>query len=462
MRDISSARRAICVVLAWLAVQTAGALQPPNFVLIIADDLGYADVGFHGCRDIPTPHLDRLAASGVRCSQGYVSHSFCSPTRAALMTGRYQQRFGHEMNPAYLPDDPTVGLPTNEVTIADVLRPRGYVCGLVGKWHLGAAPPFHPLVRGFDEMFGFLGGGHHYLPEKWVGATEYASRLLRNQEPVKETDYLTRALGREATAFIERHAARPFFLYLAFNAPHTPLEAPPDVEARFASIADPKRRTYAAMVSVMDEQIGRVLDALRRTGTESNTLVMFLSDNGGPPHANASSNGILRGAKGTVYEGGIRVPFVLSFPGRLPAGAVYEEPVICLDLPVTMAVLAGAAMPADRPIDGVNLMPYLLGERKGPPHEALLWRQGGSQPWAIRSGPLKLLLGQGKAAVPELYDLASDPGETRNLAAERPADVAALRGRWERWNAELVPPRWPSPKEALPQRPRRRAPRPAN
>ncbi len=445
---------------ALVALGASAAPRPPNHLLIVADDLGYADVGFHGCREIPTPNLDRLAASGVRCSQGYVSHSFCSPTRAGLLTGRYQQRFGHEMNPPYAPDNPTIGLPTNEVTIAEVLRTKGYVCGLIGKWHLGAAPPFHPLARGFDEMFGFLGGGHHYFPEKWTGDAEYTTPLLRNREPVEEREYLTRALGREAAAFIERHRDRPFFLYLAFNAPHTPMQAPPEVEERFKGIPDPKRRTYAAMVAVMDEEIGRVLTALRRAGVESNTLVMFISDNGGPPAANAASNGPLRGAKGQVYEGGIRVPFVLSWPGRLPAGVVYDHPVSSLDLAPTMAALAGTTLPTDRPIDGVNLIPYLLGEREGPPHRALFWRQQGSRPWAIRAGSLKLLAAVGDGE-PELYDLAADLGESRNLAAERRDDGAALRAQWEQWNAHLVAPKWENPRAGQPPRERRGTPRPA-
>ncbi len=448
-----------CALASLFAAGMVGGQRPPSFVLIVADDLGYADVGFHGCRDIPTPNLDRLAASGVRCSHGYVSHSFCSPTRAGLLTGRYQQRFGHEMNPPYAPDNPAIGLPTNEVTIAAILRARGYVSGLVGKWHLGAAPPFHPLARGFDEVFGFLGGGHHYFPEKWTGETEYTTPLIRNRQPVEEREYLTRALGREAAAFVERHRARPFFLYLAFNAPHTPMQAPAEVEERFRAISNPTRRTYAAMVAVMDEQIGRVLDALRRSGIESNTLVMFLSDNGGPTGVNASSNEPFRGAKGQVYEGGIRVPFVLAWPGRLPAGVVYEHPVSSLDLAPTMAALAGATMPTGRPMDGVNLMPYLLGERTDPPHAVLFWRQQGSRPWAIRAGPLKLLasVGQGE---PELYDLAADLGERRDLAAERPADVHALRAQWEAWNAQLVPPKWESPRAGQPRREGRGAPRP--
>ncbi len=429
----------------WILTGSVWAAQPPNFVVILADDLGYADVGFHGCKDIPTPHLDRLAAGGVRCAAGYVSHSFCSPTRAGLMTGRYQHRYGHEHNPPYAPDDATIGLPPSEMTIADMLSRRGYVTGLIGKWHLGAAPPFHPMRRGFHEFFGFLGGGHRYFPEAWTGTTEYTTPLERNGQPVRETEYLTTALGREASQFVERHAARPFFLYLAFNAPHTPMEAPADVIARFSHIADEKRRIYAAMVSVMDQEIGRVLDTLRRCGVESNTLVWFMSDNGGPTPANTASNQPLRGTKGTVYEGGIRVPFVVSWPGRLPAGKVYPHPVSSLDVAPTLAALAGAEWPADRPADGVNLIPYLTGEQSDPPHATLIWRQNGSLPWAVRLGRYKLVQADAQTA-PELYDLEADVSEQNGLSAQRADEVRRAREIFENWQKAMSEPRWQGPK----------------
>lgn len=427
-----------------LATLAAAAPERPNIVVILADDLGYADVGFHGCTDIPTPHLDRLAASGVRFTNGYVSHSFCSPTRAGLMTGRYQQRFGHEMNPPFLPDDPSVGLPVGEITIAEVLKQAGYATGLIGKWHLGAAEPFHPLRRGFDEMYGFLGGGHQYFPEMLTGTSEYTVPLLRNREPVKETEYLTTAFGREATAFIRRHQARPFFLYLAFNAPHTPLQAPEAAIAKLSAIEDPKRRVYGAMVSVMDDAIGRVLAELRESGVESRTVVFFLSDNGGPVSVTNCRNDPLRGAKGHTYEGGIRVPFVVAWPGVLPAGRTYDHPVVSLDIFPTAAALAGVPLPKDRPIDGVDLMPYLLGAKSGPPHEALFWRQNGSAPWAVRIGDDKLVM---TAATPraERYNLARDIGETQDLGAD--SDVArSLQARFEAWNTQLVSPKWEGPR----------------
>ncbi|HVJ81339.1 MAG TPA: sulfatase-like hydrolase/transferase, partial [Planctomycetia bacterium] len=308
--------------------------RPPNLLLIVADDLGYADVGFHGCKDIPTPHLDALAASGTRCSQGYVSGPYCSPTRAGLLTGRYQQRFGHDYNPA----GAAQGLPPGATLLPQRLKEAGYSTGLVGKWHLGLAAERQPPRRGFDEFFGFLGGAHPYLPER-------AFALLRGATPVAEKEYLTDALAREAIAFVDKHKAKPFFLYLAFNAVHTPMEADQARLKRFASIADARRRTYAAMLSAADDAVGKVLAKVRDAGLEKETLVLFISDNGGPTMQgttiNGSSNAPFRGSKRTTLEGGIRVPFALSWPGRIAAGKVYSEPVIQLDLTATMLAAAG-------------------------------------------------------------------------------------------------------------------------
>jgi arylsulfatase A-like enzyme len=420
----------------------------PNVVLILADDLGSADLGVQGCADIPTPHLDALARSGVRCTSGYVSHPFCSPTRAGLMTGRYQQRFGHENNPAYLPDDPAVGLPTDQVTMADVLARAGYATGWVGKWHLGAEPRFRPSRRGFREGFGFLGGGHDYFQETGdLRPPEYRIALLRDDMPLEaEPDYLTDAFTREAVAFIERHRADPFFLYLAYNAVHTPLQAPSAYLDRVKGITDAKRRPYAAMLLALDDGVGRVLEALKRHGLERDTLVVFLSDNGGPPTANGSSNAPLRGAKGALYEGGIRVPFFVRWPARLPAGATYDQPVIALDLWPTFAAAAGATVPDGVTLDGVDLLPYLSGERPSAPHEVLHWRADGGTRFALRKGDRKLVR-QAPDRV-ELFDLAADPGESRDLAAARPAEVEALNALHDRWNAELVPPRWSNPRPA--------------
>ncbi len=443
---------AACVAWAGLTVDATAAARRPNVVVILADDLGYADVGFNGCKDIPTPHIDSLATHGVRCTSGYVSHPFCSPTRAGLMTGRYQQRFGHENNPAWLPEDTKVGLPVNQTTVADVMKSAGYITGAIGKWHLGAAPCFHPNERGFMEYFGFLGGGHMYLPGT-KGGVEYTVSLLRNKEPLELKEYMTDVLTQEAVAFIGRHKAEPFYLYLAYNAVHTPLQAPEKYLSRFAGIADEKRRTYAAMTSAMDDGVGRVLAALRDHGLEHDTLIFFFSDNGGPITVVPCSNAPLRGGKGQVFEGGIREPFVVQWRGRLPEKAVYDEPVISLDVFPTAAALAGAKLPDGLKLDGVNIVPHLAGEVKTPPHERLFWRMGGGVSWAVREGRYKLLK-LNKAASPQLFDLNNDIGETKDLIGEKPDVAARLQRAFDAWNAELIPPLFESPKPAPKKKPK--------
>jgi arylsulfatase A-like enzyme len=336
----------------------AGA-RKPNVLIILADDLGCADLGFQGGKDIPTPNLDALARAGVRCTDGYVSCPVCSPTRAGLLTGRYQQRFGHEYNPGLGKD---VGLPLTETTLADLLRSAGYATGALGKWHLGNEPQFHPLRRGFDEFYGFLGGAHYYVPTRPDPADPFAKAysqpMIRDHAQVGQPAHLTDALGQEAVAFIERHKTEPFFLYLAFNAVHVPLQSTDAYLDRFRAIASPARRTYAAMLSAMDFAVGRVARKLQAEGLDRDTLIFFLSDNGGHPMANAARNDPLRGEKSTVYEGGIRVPFVVKWTGRIPAGDTYTRPVISLDILPTALAAAGIQPPRRLSLDGVNLLPY--------------------------------------------------------------------------------------------------------
>jgi arylsulfatase A-like enzyme len=416
-------------------------------LVILVDDLGYADVGCYGCKDIPTPHIDALARGGTRCTNGYVSHPFCSPTRAGLLTGRYQQRFGHENNPPYLPDNPRIGLPLDQTTLAGVLKATGYATGAVGKWHLGAHPRFHPRRRGFSEYFGMIGGGHDYFKSDPRSTREYLVPLDHNQESVALEGYLTDVLTRKAIDFVERHRAEPFFLYLAYNAPHTPLQAPAKYLERFGKIADEQRRTYAAMVSAVDDGVGQILDKLRELKLDENTLVIFLSDNGGPK-MNASRNAPLRAGKGWLYEGGIRVPFIMRWSGRIPQGKTYDEPVTSLDIFPTAVALAGATPPAAIQLDGVNLTPFLTGDQKGTPHEILFWREQDARPylksggaWAVRQGRYKLLK---VGDAPEgLYDLAADLGETKDLAADQPERVAQLRKAYRAWDVQLVAPLWP-------------------
>ncbi|NBQ59036.1 MAG: sulfatase [Opitutaceae bacterium] len=441
-----------------VAPTVASAAEPrPNILLIVADDLGYNDVGFQGARDIPTPHLDRLAASGLRCTDGYVSYPVCSPSRAGLLTGRYQQRFGYEFNPKWDATAVTHGLPLSESTLADSLRSAGYTTGAIGKWHLGAHPQFHPNRRGFDEYFGFLGGGHRYFPGSVVeveigagkkttvnGDAEQNAPILRNTTIVPEVGELTTRLGEEATASINRYASsqKPWFLYLAFNAPHTPLQARADQLARFASITDERRRTYAAMVATVDEAVGRMLAALDASGQRERTLIFFISDNGGPMtkrNANASVNSPLRGQKGDVFEGGIRVPFLISWPARIPAGRTYSQPIIALDILPTALAAAGTTRDSKfAALDGVDLLPFLTGKTNAAPHARLYWRMDGGEAFAVREGNWKWLRTYQNA--PQLYDLFTDLGETRDVASSHPEIAARLATAAMDWNRGLIAP----------------------
>jgi arylsulfatase A-like enzyme len=411
----------------------------PNILFIVGDDMGYADVGFHGCKDIPTPNLDALAASGVKFTNGYVSGPYCSPTRAGLLTGRYQTRFGHEFNP-----NGSNGLPTTETTVADRLKWVGYATGCVGKWHLGSDPAMQPQARGFTEFFGFLAGAHSYFD---------VAGFLRGKEPVKELDYATDAFGREAVDFIERHKKEPWFLYLAFNAVHTPMHATDARLEKFAKIADKQRRTYAAMMSAMDDAIGSVRRKIADAGLEKNTLVVFISDNGGPTMKGTTTNGSvnapLRGSKRTTLEGGIRVPFLVSWPGTIEPGT-NDALVIQLDLTATALAVGGSAAKTDWKLGGVNLLPFLKGETKAMPHDALYWRFG--EQMAIRAGDYKLVRYDSNAdnnagkkqpvSTVKLYNLKDDLGESKDLAAAQPDKVKELQAKWDAWNADNVKPLW--------------------
>jgi len=416
----------------------------PNVLVIVADDLGYADLGFQGCKDIPTPNLDGLAKSGVKCTSGYVTHPFCSPTRAALLTGRYQQRFGHENNPAWLPEDLVAGLPLSETPLPSVLRTKGYATGCVGKWHLGAHPSFHPNRRGFEHYYGALGGGHVYL-DGLKGSAEYTIPMDRNGqgEPLKE--YITTVFGHEASEYIKESKAKPWFLYLAFNAPHTPLQSTPALQERVAHIENKERRDFAALVVAMDDAVGEVLSTLDSTGQRDNTLIFFFSDNGGPVAVTKCSNEPLRNGKGSVYEGGVRVPFLVSWPKKLPSGTTYNKPVVSLDVFATSVALASESTPQSSNLEGVNLIPFLTGEDKGSPHESLFWRTGGGATFAVRDGNWKLV---GKRGGPsELYDLDKNVGETIDLATSEPAKLKQLEEAYQKWDANNISPLFQSPKQ---------------
>lgn len=436
------------LLLAPLATLHAADTPKPNILVILADDLGYGDVGVHGCKDIPTPHIDALARSGIRFTSGYVTGPLCSPTRAALMAGRHQCRFGHELNPPAItePNPGKIGLDLRETTFADRMKRAGYVTGALGKWHLGEGEEYHPLSRGFDEFFGFTGGAHSYV----IAGDKRYGPIVRGREPVELKGYLTDVLADEAADFMRRHREEPFFLYLAFNAVHTPMDAPAEARAKFSSIQDPQRRTYAAMTWKMDEAVGRITQKLRDLGLAEKTLVFFLSDNGGPlvrgAAVNGSSNAPLRGGKTQLLEGGIRVPFMAVWPGVLPADKVDDRPVIQLDLVPTALAAAGVTIDPSWKLDGVNLLPYLTGKASGVPHESLFWRHGGQ--WAVRQGPWKLVRwldrhdneAESRMIEPQLFNLADDIAEQHNLIATQPDKARELQAAYDEWNKGNIPP----------------------
>jgi arylsulfatase A-like enzyme len=453
MRILPAVIVALGCMTASCGVETAG----PNVVLILADDLGYCDSELYGCDTIPTPNLKRIADEGVLFTAGYVTSPVCSPSRAGLLTGRYQQRYGHE----FLPSNDSVGLPAGEATLADAMRQAGYTTGMVGKWHLGDAEEFNPTHRGFDEFFGVVGWGSDYIDptredvkssrpgQKTAQASKTApvaswggrggvSAIRRGTRVVEEEDYLTETFTREAVAFIEKHSSSPFFLYVPYTAVHQPLQVTQKYYDRFPHIEDESTRIFAAMVSSMDDSVGSILDALERNGLDENTMVIFLSDNGAGV-ADYCSNEPLRLGKQTLFEGGVRVPFSMKWPGQIPEGMTYEHPVSALDIFPTAMAAAGHGEPStNRPGDGVDLMPYLTGSIDDCPHDTLYWRSGAN--WAIRQGNWKLIHAGDRDW---LYDLSEDIGEQSNLAAERPEIVEQLKSAFDRWNSEMIDPLWP-------------------
>ena len=483
------------LALAPLALALCGAADPParpapaslapdrpNVVLIVADDLGWGECGFQhgpGSRGegaVPTPHLDALAAAGVRFSRGYVTASYCSPSRAGLLTGRLQTRFGHELNPVGARNElAAAGLPVGVRTLADALRGEGYATALLGKWHLGGHPTAHPLRRGFDEFFGFLHEGHFYSPAPpgrdlvsflrrktlpdgrtagvWADpggrlflnadapiaepAYDANNPVLRGGRPEASEQYFTDRLTAEAGDYVARHAGRPFFLCVSYSAVHSPMQATRADYDAFPDIADPHRRVFAGMLKSLDDGVGAIRESLEKWGLEENTLVLFLSDNGGPTAELTSTNAPLRGGKGSLYEGGIRVPMLAAWPGVLPAGETVGTPVTALDFAATALAAAGGDVPEGW--DGVDLRPALSGAASDRPREPFYWRMGGKA--ALLAGDLKLVRPSADAAW-ELYDLAADPAESRDLAADRPEELHRLVAAWETRDAAMVAPNW--------------------
>jgi len=411
--------------------------RKPNVIVILADDLGYADLGCQGSPDVKTPHIDSLAVNGVRCTSGYVTAPQCGPSRAGLLTGRYQNRFGFESNEfAYNP-----GLPRTETLISDRMKEQGYKTGYIGKWGVTSKRHSYPAQRGFDESF-WNQDGNLYFPDT---PSKYNTQVHRGNEQVKMTEYSTDAFGREAVEFIQRQKENPFFLFVSFITPHVPMEAKEEDLERFPDEKNPLRRTMLAMMACMDDNVGRILNALKELGLEEDTLIVFLSDNGGYP-GNASWNDPFSGTKSQMLEGGIRIPFIVQWKGRLPAGTVYDKPIISLDILPTALAAAGAKIKSEWNFDGVNLLPFLSGKKQEVPHEELFWRYKAwtTKPeqdgWAIRRGDWKLVRNGWAQAPVALYNLKDDPAEKKNLVAQFPEKVSELRTAWEAWDAGNVKP----------------------
>ena len=420
--------------------------KPPNVIVIISDDQGYADVGLHGSNEIFTPNIDRIAKNGVVFSEGYVSYAVCSPSRAGLITGRYQNRFGYSRNILLAPNDSLMGLPLSEQTLPDVLNNVDYKTKAIGKWHLGAHKSLVPEKRGFDEFFGFLIGGHRYFPEDLTlnDLTEarrqmdgYITKIYDNGKRINTKKYLTEELSDNAVKFIEDNSDNPFFLYLSYNAPHTPLQATTKDLERNKHIDIKKRQTYAAMVSSMDDGIGLILDKLEQKNIFENTIVFFFSDNGGVEWYNFSDNGPLRGIKGDFFEGGIRVPFAMQWPNKIKPGTIYDKPIIALDIFATVASAAKAEKYIKNEIDGVNLMPYLSGKKSGSPHEYLYWKNPDKDIDVIRDDRYKYLRIKNDEYI---FDLKNDLSEESNIIDLSKPIYDRLKSQFKLWEKEMIDP----------------------
>jgi len=462
----------------------------PNIVIILADDLGKTDISLYGEPPITTPNIDAIGQRGVTFTEGYISSPICAPSRAGLLTGRYQQRFGFEYQPHdrypknrlekfvysnfIATGDWTVaeqstfpafedvvrnGMPPSEILLSEILRERGYATGIFGKWHLGAGDHAIPSNRGFDTQYGFYEAYSLYMADTshpeilnqrhsdfsdlfiWGKGRSGTCAIRLNNEVIDEKYYLTDRIAEEANAFITANADRPFFLYVPFLAPHTPFQATKAYYDRLTHIEDRNKRIYNAMIMQLDDAVGSIIAQLEQHGLMENTLIFFLSDNGGATYTKATDNHPLKGGKFTNFEGGLNIPFMMRWDGTLDSGAVFTRPVIAMDVFATAMEAAGIAPPNDRPIDGRSLMPFIKGEKEGYVHEALFWRSGYSR--AIRFGDWKLVadLHSGNMA---LYDLASDPYEKHDLYAERTDVVQIMLTRYAEWDREMMPPQWPN------------------
>lgn len=473
---------------AYLAETHADPAQAhPNVIILFADDLGKYDISLYGGQDVLTPEIDALAHSGVTFTNGYCTSPICSPSRAGLLTGRYQQRFGHELQPGdgYLPNRLAIwlgktlifrdqwrlegsksypnaasaasqGMRQSEITFADVAKTQGYATAAIGKWHLGHGPGLTPQERGFDYFYGFLHGASLYSPlddpnivyHHHGNIVDIVARIMkrkglraiqRNGAVIEEGTYLTQKFAEESCAFIEKNKEKPFVLYVPFNAPHEPFQAPKAYFDQFSHVEDKNKRTYYAMISALDDAVGAIVDKVRDVGLEKKTIIFFISDNGGATYTEATTNAPLKGGKLNEFEGGINVPFVMRWPGTLPPETTYDGLVSTLDVFTTMAANIHAPLPQDRPYDGVDLIEKVL--RQEPSHEALFWRSGSAK--AVRKGDWKLVISE-RTRKAWLYNLAGDISESKDLSEENPGKMAELRAALAAWEAGLFQPLWPS------------------
>lgn len=461
----------------------------PNIIIILADDLGQTDISLYGNTSIQTPNIDNIGKKGITFSEGYTSSPICSPSRAALLTGRNQQRFGFEFQPhdIYLKnrmqyygfkyfvdsapwspvwmtkvprkkDRARQGLPPTEITLAELLKKQGYATAFIGKWHLGYADFALPCNRGFDYSYGFYNSHSLFAPEDapgivnqhveedwtddyiWSSQRNGLSAIYRNCEMVKDSGYFTQRIAEEAIQFMEKNQDQPFLLYLPFNAPHTPLQAPQNYYDQYSHIEDPIKRIYNAMIASLDDAVGTVVDKVEQLGLTENTIFFFLSDNGGATYTLTTDNAPFKGGKITNFEGGIRVPFMVRWEGNIPSGKTFPHPVSAVDIFTTAAAAARAKLPIDRVFDGIDLLPYLMDSTFQAPHDKLCWQMGIAK--AIRQGEWKLLLNDlQKDTI--LYHIATDPYETQNKKDQYPDIVQTLIASHHEWSVQMPPPLWP-------------------
>ncbi len=421
------------------------ATPQPNVIVILLDDLGSTDVSFNGCMDIITPNIDRIAHGGVNCTDAYISAPYSGPSRCGLMTGRYQQRFGAEGNTENVNDsvDQKQGVPETEVLMGQMMQEQGYNTCAIGKWHLGDHPDLWPNQRGFDYFYGFSGGGHSFWGEP---KDDIAGFIQENGVRIADdaTTYLTDDFSDKAVDFIANNeqTGEPFFMYLAYNAPHAPLQAPQKYLDRTKHIYNAGRSVYAAMILAVDDGIGRIWAELERQNIDDNTLIVFLSDNGGVGVPGQTSNLPRRAYKGNMFDGGIKTPFAMYWKDKISPGTTYSKAISSLDLYPTIAVAAGFDPIENRnPLDGTDLLPYFSGATQGDPHDILCWRVCGGKEYAIRKGDYKLV----KTYYSDdymLFNLKDDVIEKDDISFANPSLVAELASDYKSWESEMVSPRW--------------------